>query len=494
MRILVNKSVLHWQLFLGGMMLWCAVSPLSSFLFKCVIDIFASGRSDFKLYFFLTYLLVILSFRHLPATKSRPYLACFNWLLAATLFVFGLSEFWVFNDQFFDDPTGLVYPLHHAAISSTSIYHIHNAKLVLAFIQSLFSTTHNEWGYDSGYPYLLFYPTWWMALHSLVYIVFFISSLIQLRSYRALSPGLYAVFVLVSFMVLRNVLDGGLLFAETLAAVPAYTALQWQLWRRQRFTSFHRYVTYVFAALSIAAALCFMWIADLHPQWIRYDNPLHYVVLIVFLWTVYVVWEYAYTNRYCASIAGLAFLAFFIGLSTINIYTSWGSRQFTYATQKIDQHFTVAIPTKDAERITAKKQILLEILSTEPIGKMTLINAAARYPVYLWQLAGLLKVKIIYGDIDVHDVSCTASDNYKTDGSIYVLEARQLPLPTQKEYGELILRLKKMSDQTMVKPPEYIFEITAPGCSTNRDNLVKYMLDDIGIISAVVKVNEHQKK
>lgn len=484
-----TKNIFLAQVCLVTLICACYFSAPVFFIVKYIVTIFSVGRSDFKVYFFLFYCLALLSFRYFKPAVLWRRLPIFNIALALVLYLFGFILFLDFNRQFFNDPFGAIYAIRNANLSSTTIYHTHNAKVVLAMLQQLITGITNEpvGNYDSGYPFLWLYPSYTIILHAALYVLFFCTTLYQLLSYDRLSASFYTLFSLVSFVIIRNVLDGGVFFVESAVTLPIYLILQFELWKKGVIKSASTSLIKSFSVVTIFVALPYLC-AMIFLEWLRVDSPFHYIFLLLFLVLVYIFFNSAISCRKRIFLTSQYFLL--LGLANYSqIYQGWGDRHLSYIFREILGNFTVSVPTANIKKYNLVSNNSLDILRLQEIGKMTLIFGHAKSSIRTWQLSEYFQIPIRLGDVDVDGITCASSDGYEITGQVFVIQKEEPIDKVEKSFGKNKLTLTPVDQAKINRPELYDLRIYAEGCSGNRDNLVKHMLDSIGISLCVVKVN-----
>ncbi len=479
------KKLAFCQCLIAAVLILCLTCLPFSFFIKFFVDIFSTGRSNFKIIFFLGFVFVTLVFRYFRPASIPRFLPLLNLVLATTLFAFGVVEFFIFSNAFFADPQHITHAQYFESISSTRLYHTHNAKTVMAWVLQWFP--HSDLSqYDFGLPYFYFYPNWLLGLHSLLYIAFFILTLYQLAAYERLSLGVYALFVMSCFIVLRNQLDGGLFFCEPLAAFPIYCVIQWRLWRQTKTVSPTAALGIPIIILLTLVTLAIFLDHYTSEPWFS-DSPLRYLSLCAFLFTVYAVFNAIEMHKPLRALGmTAAFIFTFMLMAYSGLYESWGAYQFGFIVQKIEGNFTATIPDTSLARV--QQNAHFTILKLTKVGDIDLVTARPKSPIYLWQLHKEWGIYINYASIDVHDNSyCNADHSYTTQGVLYVLSSKHPLANLKKTYGDIVFELTPIKSDLPYN--KYTLRLVLPGCTPDRIELLKVILNDLGIERSVIKVD-----
>ncbi len=473
-----------WQTLIVIALVLTFNNVLFSYGIKYFINIFSIGRSNFKIIFFLGFVFAVLLLRYFPPLKIPPFIPPLNFILATALYVLGAAEYFYFTTLHFSAPNHKVFAYYMGSVSSTEFAHIHNAKPVMAWVLQWFP--HGDLSqYDFGLPYLFFYPGWLMGLHSLLYFVFFGLTIYQLRAYTRASLSVYALFVLCCFILLRNQLDGGLFFYESLVAFPIYGCIQWHLWRKSdTVRSTPGLWIPILLSLNLFGAIQLFshW---LHSKWLHHP-PLRYFSLCLFLLAVYAVFKAIEDRKkwWAGSIA-VAFVAGYIFLDYSGIYSAQDIHQLDFVIQKIDGVFTALVPQNVLPEVLQNRRI--EVLKQQKVGDITIVTARPQSPLYLWQLHKEWGLPIRYGSIDLYNGhSCLAGKSYTVTGFIYIISS---PLPYkyfQKSYGDIALQfIPAKPDNNYNK---YALRLILPGCTPDKVEILKMILKDIGVERSVMEI------
>lgn len=480
-RVKRHLYLFAWQVSLVALLYLCLVYPPANFISKLYIDIFAVGRSDFKVYFFIGFVLVLVSMRHFPPARPRNWLALCNVSLAALLFGFGLYEFFTFGSLYFDAPARS-YAQYRDSISGTSLYHIHNSKAVLSWLLGLFGVDTLE-HYDSGAPYLYFYSRKLLAAHSILYVLFGFLSLWQLQAYARLPAPLYALLAITTFILLKVIPDGGMLYAESIAAFPLYAALQLMLWRKKPQDESWRAASAALFLLGLVTYGLFAWLS-MHLGEVK--ELLHYTVLSAFLFIMPCIIGLADRRRYLQAAFAIVLCVALYGYGTYSkLYYSYGAKQLDMISQTIDGHFSLFVNSRELEFIRAHPQPHIRINKIRKVGSRAVVEAEAMSPFRTWKLAEYWGLSLLDDTIKIDGFNCSVKIPWDMMGYLYVLESREPMRPMRLSYQGMYLAIYADRQQQQGKPFRSIYKMYLPPCSPASVSLLAAILNDVGITKSV---------
>jgi hypothetical protein len=475
-------SIACWQLAILGLLVLCLRWPLADFGVKMYVDILAVGRSDFKVLSFLAFLFVLLSFAHFSATKLPPRLPLLNLLMASILLGLGVVEHLSFSSQYFPAPNNS-YAQYHNSISSTSLYHIHNSKAVLSFLRELVGIGSLEL-YDSGAPFLHFHSRSLVATHAFLYVLFIFTSLYQLWSSRFLPLWLYSLIAITSFIVMKLIADGGILFAEGIAAFPLYAAIQCILWR-MRGDGTWKWAGPILFVIGLLACIVFVGICQYLN---RPAEVLRYTVLVAFLFITCCIADLlARRHFWQAWLAVLLYLSSYTFAAYTKSYYSYGIAQMDGITQIVNGPFTAFVSEEKLRHIKTHPQPMIRIKDINMIGGYALIRAEAVRPFRLWELNDFWSLTLIDDIIQIDKFNCMTTLPHEMTGRIYVLDSVKPMQPIHKSYKDVHFALYPAEKQTPGKPFLSTFRLYMPGCTPSGIAVLRSILYDSGILRSVIK-------
>ena len=202
---------------IGLGMVSCKFSFALAMALKYLVDTIALGHSLSKTLILLVFLAALaLGVEHWPKVGDRVLKLFPALLLLGHLFTF-LQYLWYCRRYDLD-------PLHWSAVVQREIWsmtrpdHIHTAKSCLSFLPKFFA-----YKTDVGHSFGALFPSWVSALQLFGVLVLIIACYLAcLNILQNRSWGQAGSFVLCSFVLVKNVLDGGPWIPEVWAALPIF--------------------------------------------------------------------------------------------------------------------------------------------------------------------------------------------------------------------------------------------------------------------------------
>ncbi len=195
------------------------------FILHSFVNLFAGGRSDSKSILFLLYLLVLVGFLFVSKRFVCKLPLWWGGISVGCLYLYGvISHLWTLS--LYRLPlTSFVITGNNGEISSSSIFHIHEAKGIIGYVLSQFgvstlSTT------DAGGAYVHLLPAWWFVVGAIflamsLFFSLYYSGVFYQRYLLSQKKGLIAgmlLYAVASFSFVKTAIDGGL-FTPSLLAV-----------------------------------------------------------------------------------------------------------------------------------------------------------------------------------------------------------------------------------------------------------------------------------
>ena len=202
------------------------------FFFKFIIDLFAIGRSNAKLYMFFIYGIIcflLLAFNKKHFTKPKKFIRVTSAVLLCCA-VLSLASYFIFVNTFNLSVYDAVQMCDSGMVSSTKLLHIHTLKPVLAQFISFIGGDAVYNSYDAGAPFLEVIPNEvyiaGAVLISVLVILFLIVLLIKEQEWNEKTRYIFVlIYIIVTFSLFKNILDGGPLTEEFMVSVPIFLAL-----------------------------------------------------------------------------------------------------------------------------------------------------------------------------------------------------------------------------------------------------------------------------
>lgn len=199
---------------------------LANIIIHSLVDIFAIGRSLVKVEMFLGYtvLLCVLALIRPIRTSISKLSMPTHWIISAVLVVlsYNLFLFFLFLSEFGFKVKNFIITFHYGEISSTMLLHNHLMKGFNGLFLQWFSSAHQE-NADTGLAFVGLLPSAWYIIGGLLVLmsaVLLLIKFIQLYNQQSKCRGLFIIlYSIISFSLLKNMLDGGILSSETPVAL-----------------------------------------------------------------------------------------------------------------------------------------------------------------------------------------------------------------------------------------------------------------------------------
>jgi hypothetical protein len=184
------------------------------------VDSFAIGHGGAKVKLVLLYFLGLVALSGLPSPWHRKWNI---WLPAglAILHLVALAEHVAYCMKSGVPIIARTICLYHGLNSPSRLQHTHSSKAVISTI-----LTYTGEGFDAGHPYLAIFPSWWLWLHTALFLgVAMMGVLVVHKAQKEMRFGEFLSLALVVFTLVKNGLDGGPLDTQTIAAIPYFAVL-----------------------------------------------------------------------------------------------------------------------------------------------------------------------------------------------------------------------------------------------------------------------------
>lgn len=209
-----------------------------------VINIFASGRSEIKVYLFLIYCISLFALYFLYPYFKKPVRPHLILLYASLSFIFivGIVLQIKLTSDLGVGITDSVIVYRNNELSTSALSHVHVMKGSMGIILSLFGNGVYR-SLDGGTAYLGLFPSILyiagVAALLLAIIGFFFLYLHTCNKFPERSKLLYIfTFSIFSFSIVKNSIDGGLLNGETIPALIGLYLITRQKSKEQSFAPF----------------------------------------------------------------------------------------------------------------------------------------------------------------------------------------------------------------------------------------------------------------
>ncbi len=188
-----------------------------------IVNIFAGGRSNIKLYGFFVYTILLCALAIIPAPKIKVKN---KWLLTSVLaaFGYGLLILIYFLKKLGFGLFNFIITFNNSELSTTIITHNHVMKGVLGLLSGSIGNAVQE-KVDTGWAFVGLIPAPLLIIAgilaiaaSVLLILKYIELVKQQQKWHVLFIILYAI---VSFSLIKNIIDGGIFNKETPIAMVA---------------------------------------------------------------------------------------------------------------------------------------------------------------------------------------------------------------------------------------------------------------------------------
>jgi len=200
----------------AGVIIALVLFPSFAAGMKTLTNVFMTGRSSVEVYLFVIVLLVARRIYVSKGTVLFDYSTVFLYGMFL-LYLLGLWEYLSFSSSFIGNVTEISSSLlkvfqPSVGLSGTALTHSHNAKAVLAYPLFLIGFSGQMKYFNAGAVFVGFNPAWFLILHGMIYVAFFIAAFLTLGwAKKILSPQRYLILTLAVAVNLKYVIDGGIL-------------------------------------------------------------------------------------------------------------------------------------------------------------------------------------------------------------------------------------------------------------------------------------------
>jgi hypothetical protein len=218
-----SRVRLFWLVLLGALFIGTFLNPILLLACKLFVDSVSYGYTGGKTHLLLLFLLTLVALSPFRSPWNPQWNGRCLWALGL-LHVWAVANQWIYSRTFgasFWQRTVLV---GNGTDTSTSLFHIHAAKVPMAFV-----TGGAGQGFDAGGSFLGVFPWWWMALHcALLLTLALVSFLLVHERQKTWGWGKTFALALSLFIVTKNGVDGGPFSISTLVALPFLGGLLFQ--------------------------------------------------------------------------------------------------------------------------------------------------------------------------------------------------------------------------------------------------------------------------
>lgn len=475
-------SIIASSVIIGAVIFW---SDLASYLSHALVNIFAGGRSSVKVFLFLLYICCLCIVNLTAISKLLQRWVPSNKLLLVTLglnFGYGvLMLLWLFSKLQFTI-TSFVIAFNANEISSTALFHNHVTKSVLGYILSWFGVAIQE-NMDTGLAFSNLLPSWLVsigAVLTLVSITLLILKSVELYHSKAKWSELWLLsYAVISFSVIKNLLDGGLFNREVFVAVPALVAT---LLLSKKQTSYKQVVFWLAApiALYIAAVLILSKYTNTIPD---VEYSLYMLAAFTAITVTLLYWQIvSKTTRLGILLAILA--------GTI-IYSPLAQSLNAYFNSKL------VIPNEGAiVGLYTEPKISIDETWTklESIGQLNLYQVTPKSSLHIHQIMNNNELLNNLGPLTIPWVSCLPySPKNKVSFQLASPETVNFQ-PTSHQYSN-IAKAEQIEDATKTKLYWYNLVVESNHCTPRSLNVVEQLIKEQGVKNFfIINLTEHNDR
>ncbi len=293
MSLLKNRliQILSASFLLAACFLSTRIYLINSFLHE-LINVFAGGRSSVKVTLFLVYASALLVINLVPKKSFKKINISYRFLIAWLIGIFSYNFFLqlFFSQKFGFSLNDFVITVNHGEISSTKLLHSHIAKGSMGWVLNLFGAANQE-NIDAGLAFIGLMPTVLFIIALLlligtvvIFLWYYWQNFSGLKKRQVALTLLYAV---ISFSLLKNFIDGGLLNRETLPALAALLLIILPWTKR----SFALIPLGIYGLIQTWAVLGLLPIIEVR------DNVLYALIFISTITTLWYWWEQKTNGR-----------------------------------------------------------------------------------------------------------------------------------------------------------------------------------------------------
>jgi len=318
------------------------VNVLIQVIMKFFVNNFANGRSDFKVISFLIYLIissVIILFCANKKWKIKYDFRKIFLVLIGLMFIIGMVSFFHFTDKYDLDYFEGYKSIHEGKQSSTTMFHVHTFKAGLSKIIDFVNPSLHD-TYDSGRFYANHLPSFfWIISLILMPILIILSQLVLIKLFHLWDKKRYKnfhlfIYIIASFSLLKNSMDGGLINQETFFWLAILLVL---------FSNFSSFKNFLKRSL-ISSIIAFLLLS--FPFMFYYDGPkfliLEYLIFLSFFILLAGSFRY-WSNKKIVSLILLLYLIFVIFLNSFFLTThiNFSAKVFSEMFTPVPENSTV---------------------------------------------------------------------------------------------------------------------------------------------------------
>ncbi len=310
-------------------------SYFASIVIHTLVDVFAGGRSSVKVDLFFVYVILLSTIalvlgkgEILSQLKIRNF-----WVLLSVLatFTYSTALMIVFYRHWGLDISDFVVVLHNGEVTSTMLLHNHIMKGFNGWVLHWFGMAGQE-NLDAGYSLLHLLPNTYYLVGGVFFAVAAVFLILKFVELYKKQQGHNLLFIVlystVSFSLLKNMLDGGVLNRETPLALAGLCFIL--LWTTPaKFKDIYKVLAWSFSPLAVyLGVILILWQAKLIAIYIFTATIFPMILFVVLLLTLAWWWVMGFNakSRVGAVLLLCSIVSFYFPISN-SVETYLGSRR-----------------------------------------------------------------------------------------------------------------------------------------------------------------------
>ncbi|MBC7766569.1 hypothetical protein H7Y21_01060 [Arenimonas sp.] len=184
------------------------------------IDFFANGKSNMKVYLFLTFLIGLIIFKKtIKQNKLNPnILKKIIVSLIIILYTLNIGSFIYFFKSNNIPLLSNVYVFNNQEISSTNILHNHTLKAPIGYLLEKIGINPVQEYVDTGYAFVSFYPPVFLLIVLFFVLLLLICFILYIQGQKNTFLQTF-IYSIVAFSILKNIFDGGFFHIESILSI-----------------------------------------------------------------------------------------------------------------------------------------------------------------------------------------------------------------------------------------------------------------------------------
>lgn len=191
-----------------------------------LIDFFANGKSEMKVYLFFVFLIIIILTKKISKNTLKKTNNLRKIIISLMIILYSLNlgsflYFYKLNDiTYFSS----IYVYNNNEVSSTNILHNHTLKSPIGFLLYKVGLNPVQEYVDTGYAFTPFFSNVFLYLVLILLLIFVLCIILYAKKEKQTFIQTI-IFSIVSFSVIKNILDGGVFHNEAILAITCFLIL-----------------------------------------------------------------------------------------------------------------------------------------------------------------------------------------------------------------------------------------------------------------------------